>query len=194
MISDRGQRRLEIEVKQGTPIFLKDIPSRSSRPLTSGIRELPHCQLSENPREEIWKLLCSRIAESQKSLFVGSTGPKPSLTPLPDTLAFFLDGCPCKTSMVPRKVGTEWAHVHGKEDGSLHLVLSNADVETVICKNWGERHPILWMGGGGAGGFPEGLVLIYAPRTLEEIDTIIEILTASYLFARGDSLPLKYSA
>ena len=189
VISNSNTKRLSIVVAKGSPIFLNEIPYRSSRPLTSGINELPHCQLSDNPAENVWASLCSRIADCQNSLFKGSVGPRPSLTPLPDTQAFFLDNCPCKTPMVPRHVGTEWAHVHGKNDGSLHLVLSDADVDTVIKKNWAERHPILWMGGG----FPQGLVLVYAPRTAEEIETVIGILTASYRFARGDFIPLGYS-
>ncbi|MGB1340179.1 MAG: hypothetical protein ACPG5H_07900, partial [Cycloclasticus pugetii] len=68
----------------------------------------------------------------------------------------------------------EFAHIHPAYDGSLHMALSEEDFKTVIDKQWGERHPLA-----GKGPIPETIALVYAPRDIEEIDTVMKIVNAS---------------
>ncbi len=82
--------------------------------------------------------------------------------------------------------------MHGKQDGSLHLVLSEADAALVLERGWGELHLM-------AGqrlrdlSLPNGLIMIYAPRTMDEIVTVLRIVRASWAYAKGDQEPLELS-
>ena len=61
--------------------------------------------------------------------------------------------------------------------GSLHLTLKREDCETVISKSWGEYHPMDPVA------FPEkvyGHILIYAPRTKEELEVTETIINTAY--------------
>lgn len=186
-------KRLSIEVPSGSPIFLQDIPQReqssgAERPFTNPC--LPHSQLTENPSKEVWDELIRRVFEGGKcTSFPGVEGPNKSFVSLPCTQALhFKESKPNQRNFVK----TEFAHVHGQDDGSLHLILSEADTKTVIDRGWGERHllagkPI------SLGKLPEGLLMVYAPRSMAEIEVIMTILQSSYQFARGDFIPLGFS-
>lgn len=136
--------------------------------------------------------MVDRVFQGTDALFPGSTGPHRSLVSLPDSLALYLDGdasIPCARPFI----GKEWAHVHGVTDGSLHLGLSEADASAVIAAGWGERH-LLAGKTFGSMNVPAGLVMVYGPRNEEEIEIVIEILKASYNWARGDVSPLGKTA
>lgn len=153
---------------------------------------LPHQQRSDNPSKDVWEKMCKRIIAGCAELFPGTTGPHRSLVSLPDSLALFLDGdasIPCARPFI----GKEFAHVHGVSDGSLHVGLSEADAQTVIKAGWGERH-LLAGKQAGKMNVPAGLVMVYGPRNEQEIETVVDILRASYKWARGDIPPLRNSA
>ena len=59
----------------------------------------------------------------------------------------------------------------------MHTVLSAADAKQVIEKGWGERHGL-----SGKYGFPIGYTMVYAARTIKEVEVIMNIAkaTASY--------------
>jgi hypothetical protein len=93
------------------------------------------------------------------------------------------------------------AHVHGA-DRSVHVVLHSEDVGTVITAGWGELHPLcandkrrfrflfhgIWER---PLPVPEGLVLVYGPRTNDELRVMETILTASVWYAsRGELRPV----
>lgn len=125
-----------------------------------------------------------RVFGEKTTHFPGSTGPHRSHVSLPESQALFLDGdpaIPCTRAFIAK----EWAHIHGETDGSSHLVLSDADAATAIKAGWAERHLLAGQK------VPTGLVMVYAPRNNEEIDIVIEILKASYKYARGDLAPEK---
>lgn len=71
---------------------------------------------------------------------------------------------------------TEIAHAHPSE-GSLHVWLSEADAKIVVQKGWGMRFPLSFI--------PKGWVMIYAPRTLEEVDVVETIVKAGIAFVSG---------
>ena len=76
---------------------------------------------------------------------------------------------------------SEFAHIH--PDGSLHVWLGIDSATEVDNKKWGELHP--WVG---RDGFWDGVVLVYTPETLDELDVTIQILVDAYNFVTGSSL------
>lgn len=77
--------------------------------------------------------------------------------------------------------GTEFAHLHPPDDGSLHLVLTEDHAQAVIEAGWGEFHPLVELGV-----MPPTTVMIYGPRDEEELEVVWNIVQASYFNARGD--------
>ncbi|KAK4939726.1 hypothetical protein LTR10_020010 [Elasticomyces elasticus] len=71
---------------------------------------------------------------------------------------------------------TEIAHAHPSE-GSLHVWLSEADAKTVVEKGWGMRFPLYFV--------PKGWAMVYAPRTMEEVDVVETIVKAGIAFIAG---------
>lgn len=98
---------------------------------------------------------------------------------VPDEKAWaaFLDGVapPAGVVLMPPSLTTEFAHVH--PDGSLHLALSLEDQRELLDKAWGERHPLYSSG--------VNVVMLYAPRTDEELAIARTVLAASYRYATG---------
>jgi hypothetical protein len=91
--------------------------------------------------------------------------------------------------------GSEIAHPH-HIDGSLHVILCDRDIKTVVEAGYGERHPIargdhplwaLWF-------FvtetrppvPENLVLVYAPRDIDEANLTMSIVNAGIQYVTAD--------
>ncbi|MEM9335601.1 MAG: luciferase family protein [Pseudomonadota bacterium] len=76
-------------------------------------------------------------------------------------------------------VGREFAHIHPHPDsGSMHVVVPPEDASEIVEKGWGEDHYLVT-----AGSWPHGLVMIFSPRTREELETVKTILKRSYDFA-----------
>ncbi|KAK3686668.1 hypothetical protein LTR37_019599 [Vermiconidia calcicola] len=76
-------------------------------------------------------------------------------------------------------LGNEIAHVHPAEN-SLHVWLSGPDAKTVVEKGWGERFPLSAMGL-----CHPSLVMVYAPRSAEDVDVIEEIVKAGVGYLTG---------
>ena len=75
-------------------------------------------------------------------------------------------------------LGTEFAHFHPIPDGSLHLTLPPGIREDAIAAGWAEPHPLA-----GRPTVSKQIVLIYAPRTLEEAKTVALLVKASWAYA-----------
>ena len=62
----------------------------------------------------------------------------------------------------------EIGHMHGS-DGSMHLNLAPRDVNLVLEKGWGQRHPlsgtVLYLGD----------FMVYSPRNEEELEVVMRI-------------------
>ena len=71
---------------------------------------------------------------------------------------------------------TEIAHVH-PADRSLHVWLTEADAKFVISKRWGLRFPLGWV--------DKGFIMVYAPRTMEEVDIVERIIKAGIANVTG---------
>ena len=78
-------------------------------------------------------------------------------------------------------VGREFAHIHPSPDpGSMHLTWSASDAKYVIEQGWGEDHYLVTQGR-----YPPGLIMVFSPRSYEELDIVKQIVARSYMFATG---------
>jgi phospholipase/carboxylesterase len=77
----------------------------------------------------------------------------------------------------------EFAHLHPRRDGSLHMSLPPAIVETVVDNGWAEYHPLA-----GKHGLPTNIVMVYGPRDEAELDIVSALVRASNAYAcRADA-------
>lgn len=76
----------------------------------------------------------------------------------------------------------EIAHTHHAEN-SLHIWLSEADARKVVESGWGERFPLSAMGM-----LHPGLTFVYAPRSMDDLDVIEEIVKAGVAYVTGETL------
>lgn len=151
------------------------LPTRSgSRPATALV--MPHQQLDQTPpvalQEELWRRMTGlegvRAGRSNVSL--------------PETRALHLDRQIAHGPSDAYMVGTEFAHLHGARDGSLHAMLPVATVAEAINTGWAEAHPLASRGIA-----PPTLVMLFGPRDNAELETIWQLIQISYGFARGPS-------
>jgi len=76
--------------------------------------------------------------------------------------------------------GREFAHIH--PDGSLHATLPPQRAREAIEAGWAEPHPIAEQLG------MPGLVMLYTPRSMEELDVVVALVVDSYNFVTGRSI------
>jgi hypothetical protein len=100
---------------------------------------------------------------------------------LPDTRALHLDPRLATGPGDAFFAGTEFAHLHGASDGSLHLMLPVSVAGDAIDKGWSELHPVARRGAG-----PPTLVMLYGPRDEAELEVVWRLVQTSYAFARGE--------
>ncbi|MFQ5913483.1 MAG: hypothetical protein ACE5JS_09895 [Nitrospinota bacterium] len=150
------------------------LPNRpGTKPWTSPTN--PHQQLDQNPPAEIYALLKERAFDF---LHVER---RPSQISVPGAEALWLTEEKGPHRGDAFMIGKEFAHVHPPYDGSMHMALSQEDGREVSDKGWGELHPMVLRGD-----IQTNTVLVYGPRDEAELDVIMQILSASYRFARGE--------
>jgi hypothetical protein len=74
--------------------------------------------------------------------------------------------------------GREFAHIH--PDGSLHVWLPVDRAVEVDETKWGELHP--WVE---RNDFWDGVVMVYTPETLDEVNVAIRLLVDAYNYVTG---------
>jgi hypothetical protein len=173
---------------------------------------LPHAQMTQQSPDAVFEELKQKSLDLLgNSVQIGhSTVSMPSTYP---AFHLICQDCnttsikmPVESCMTPGgpTCGTEFAHVHaqyhaadsewahcnsekrwqswqGGGQGSMHLCLTLQDAALVLEKGWGERHV---LAGGDGAKVPRGLVLVYAPRTHDEIAVSLQILKAAWWFAQ----------
>lgn len=72
----------------------------------------------------------------------------------------------------------EFAHLH--PDGSLHAVLPVDRAVMAIEAKWAEFHP--WVG---RADFWDGMVMLYTPQTMQELDVTWQLVVDSYNLVTG---------
>ena len=156
----------------GTSIPPRPGPRPHVRPGT------PHQQLDQLAPPPLQEALWSRMVALP---YVRAGG---SVISLPDTRALHLAPAVARG---PREAfapdgGTEFAHLHGVADGSLHMNLPPATAAAAIAAGWAEWHPVvIW------GWVPRTLVMIYGPRDPGEVDIVFDFVRLSHAFASGSA-------
>ena len=77
--------------------------------------------------------------------------------------------------------GREFAHIH--PDGSLHLSLEPDRALEAVEARWAIFHP--WAGQREGS---EGFVMLYTPRSMEDLDVIFQLIVDSYNFNTGQNI------
>lgn len=161
--------------KQG---FLTSLPKREGvRPKTFGIA--PHRQISQTAAPSIFASLSTAIrtiAQENDGLVEG-------------TSCFEKHGSAIFSVNPQRRTCRgEICHAH-PSDGSLHLTLHPADAKVMLKAGWGERHPLA-RGGWLERFVPGGFVMVYSPRTDEEIEVVLDIVHAAAWWVGGSDIDI----
>ncbi|NKY87827.1 luciferase domain-containing protein [Nocardia veterana] len=150
-----------------------DLPRRrGERPLTRPHN--PHQQLSQNAGIRLQESLWARM-RSLPGVVAG-----PSLVSLPDTRALHLTPDLAHGPAQSFLAGTEFAHLHGPGDGSLHLCLPARLAGAAIAGGWAEPHPMAHTGL-----LPASLLMVYGPRDADELEQVWLLVRGAYTYARG---------
>jgi Family of unknown function (DUF5519) len=139
---------------------------RGPRPRTTPTN--PHTQLDQIApvalQEEVFAL-----AGALAGVVVGR-----SFVSVPGARAFHLPACG-NAAPAGFMIEREFAHLHPARDGSLHMALPPAIVDTVIDNGWAERHPLA-----GKHGLPNNIVMVYGPRDDAELEIVAALVSASH--------------
>ena len=147
------------------------IPQRSGHPPLTN-KNMPHSQIGVRPVPEVNAELFRR------AFALPDVTNQPTVISVPGARALWLDErVPLRQ---PVMAGREFAHIH--PDGSLHASLSPQRAREAIEAGWAEPHPMAaYMGN-------EGMVMLYTPRTMEELDVVFQLVVDSYNFVTGRDL------
>ncbi len=135
---------------------------------------MPHAQIGVTPVPEVDREL------RRRAYLLPGVLDRPTVISVPGARALWLadDVDLLRPQVILR--GREFAHIH--PDGSLHAILSPERAREAIDAGWAEPHPIVEYLG-----LP-GLVMLYTPVTMEELDVVVELIVDSYNFVTGRSI------
>ncbi|MEL7644832.1 MAG: luciferase family protein [Anaerolineaceae bacterium] len=142
------------------------------RPFTN--KNIPHSQIGVKPVPEVNAELFRRVYS------LPDVSNRPTVISVPGARAIWLN--PDLALEHPEAIvsGREFAHIH--PDGSLHAALPPELAREAIEKGWAEPHPLAQYLG------MEGLVMLYTPQDMEELDVVFGLILDSYNFVTGRNL------
>lgn len=146
------------------------LPKREGpRPLTN--KSMPHSQIGVRPVSAVNEALFRRCFS------LPDVRNEPTVISVPGARALWLEeNLPLAHPEVIAR-GREFAHIH--PDGSLHVALPPERAQEAIEAGWAEPHPIAaYMGW-------EGMVMLYTPRDMAELDIIFQLVVDSYNYVTG---------
>lgn len=135
---------------------------------------MPHAQVGVQPAPGVNEEL------HRRAFSLPGVQDRPSVISVPGARALWLDDDVVVAHPEAILRGRELAHIH--PDGSLHVVLPPGRAQEAIAAGWAEPHPV-----SAPLGLP-GLVMLYTPRTMEELDIVFELVVDSYNYVTGRSL------
>lgn len=149
------------------------LPNRQGpRPATTG--SVPHQQIDVDAVPEVNAELFRR------AFMLPGVENRPSAFSLPGARGIWI-GAEVQITRPDQIVsGREFAHIH--PDGSLHASLPLDRALEAEEAGWAEPQPIAEELG------VPGLVMIYTPQTLEELETVLQLVVDSYNFVTGQNL------
>jgi phospholipase/carboxylesterase len=148
---------------------------KHARPVT--FNGMPHAQIDVEPLPEIHTELFNLCFS------LPNVSNRPTVISIPGARALWLDDDILLAHPEYIARGREFAHIH--PDGSLHASLSPERAREAVEKGWAEPHPIAQYTGW------EGMVMLYTPLDMDELDVIFELVVDSYNFITGRNLFAK---
>jgi len=149
-----------------------ELPAREGDPPTVGRWVAPHRQLVDTAD--------SNLVKSLEATLVKIVASNAFVELHPSKMEGHADALFLEPSLLPKNHAVasrsplEVYHIHQSE-GSSHGIFSATDAKLIIRKGWGERHRL----SGGVLGIPIGYVMIYAPRSEQELQIIGSIAKAA---------------
>ncbi len=151
------------------------LPERQSpRPQTTG--SVPHQQIGVEPVPEVNEELFRR------AFMLPGVENRPSTFSLPGARGLWINDSVSIVRQDQIVSGREFAHIH--PDGSLHASLPLDRAQAAVDAGWAEEQPIAESLG------VPGLVMLYTPQTLDELETILPLIVVSYKFVTGSTIDL----
>ena len=125
-------------------------------------------QLDQNPSPEMHAKLVKRLF-ALPSIVEG-----PSAISVPGARALVVE--PNRPVGPPDAflIDRELAHIHPVRDGSLHIAMPPDLVEEAMESGWAEVHPVALRGM-----IPMNMLMVYGPRTDDELETVMKLVEAS---------------
>lgn len=147
-------------------------PRAGSRPDVSS--EFPQCQLNQQPTDS--RHVDVIFAEASTWPAVQA---EPSKISVEGARALTLDDSTAGGPVDAFLVGREFCHVHAQGDYSLHATLPLPLAHAAERAGWAEPHFLVHSGQA-----PATVVMLYAPRDDQEREVVLNLVRASYEFAR----------
>ena len=153
------------------------LPERSGpRTQTSGA--VPHVQIGVEPITAVNDELLRR------AFALPGVEERPTVVSLPGARGMWISDDIALANSDAIVSGREFAHIH--PDGSLHAPLPFERALEVADKGWGERHPWADEREGW-----DGLVMLYTPRSMDELDITIRLIVESYNHVTGQTVQIS---
>ena len=157
----------------------KTLPERRSpRPRTHN--GMPHAQIGVDPVPIINNELFRRAYS------LPDVENRPSVISIPGARALWLDEGISLARPDVIVAGREFAHIH--PDGSLHVSLPPERARQAIEAGWAELHPMARYL------VNEGMVMLYTPLSMEELEVVFQLVVDSYNHVTGRSADSKVTS
>ena len=148
------------------------LPQRT-RPRPQTNKNMPHSQIAVRPLPDVNAELFRR------AYALPNVTNRPTVISVPGARAIWLDDDLPLAHPEAIVRGGEFAHIH--PDGSLHVSLSPERAQEAIDQGWAEPHPMAaYMGN-------LGMVMLYTPLDMQELDVVFQLIVDSYNFVTGRS-------
>lgn len=157
-----------------TESTIQPLPERAG-PHTKTTGTVPHTQIGVDPVAEVNDELFRR------AYALPGVQDRPTIVSLPGGRGMWLDDSIPVIHPEAIVSGREFAHIH--TDGSLHAPLPLDRALEVEETGWGERHPWADQRDGW-----EGLVMLYTPQSMVELDITFQLIVESYNYITGQNV------
>lgn len=149
------------------------LPQRT-RPRPQTTKNMPHSQIGIEPDPDVNAELFRRAYS------LPNVTNRPTVISVPGARAIWLDDDLPLAHPEAIVRGGEFAHIH--PDGSLHVSLSPERAQEAIDQGWAEPHPMAaYMGN-------LGMVMLYTPLDMQELEVVFQLIVDSYNFVTGRSV------
>jgi hypothetical protein len=134
----------------------------------------PQEQLDQIGPEEIWEELTRRAGA------LPGVEERDSAISVKGARAFWIDEELVKGPADSLIIEREFAHIHPRPDSSWHLQLPYDLALLTVSAGWGRIHSVVWLGDA-----PANSMMLYSPRTEQEMEVIWSLVEESYRYATG---------